>query len=111
MKGAAVNYQKLIGNSLALILAGEDEDWSVLRGNVRQEGNAMLLEHGLGEQPFVIQPEWLDRIKPTPADLSEILMNADFFLLLSVGALDADPTEYDQTGLKLRHDKLKHIGH
>ncbi len=51
----------------------------------------------------MIQPEWLDRIKSTPADLVDILMNAEFFLPLSVGALpdDADPSDYIHTGLKL----------
>jgi hypothetical protein len=97
-----LNPKELNGKSLALILAGEDEDWSVLRGIVRQEGQVLLLDHCTG-QAFHIQPEWLDRIKPTPADLSDILMNADFFLPLSVGPLpeDADPSDYINTGLKL----------
>ena len=103
MKGAVLNFQKLDGKSLALLLAGEDDDWSVLRGIVRHDGEALLLNHSESEQPFVLQPEWLDRIKPTPADLSEILMDAEFFLPLSVGALpeDADPSDYLHAGLKL----------
>ncbi|MCA1592532.1 MAG: hypothetical protein LC754_07760 [Acidobacteria bacterium] len=98
-----MNFQELNGTSLAILLAGEDEDWSVLRGTIRQEGEVLLLDHSAGEQPFVIQPEWLNRIKPVPADLSDILMEADFFLPLSVGALPegADPSNYIHTGLKL----------
>jgi hypothetical protein len=97
-----LNFRELNGKSLALLFAGEDDDWSVLRGIVRQEGEALLLVHNAGEKPFVIQPEWIDRIKSTPADLGDIL-DADFFLLLSVGALpeDADPSDYIHTGLKL----------
>jgi hypothetical protein len=97
-----LNLQELNGKSLALLLAGEDEDWSVLRGVVLQEGEVLLLDHSAG-QAFHIQPEWLDRIKPTPPDLSDILMNADFFLPLSVGALpeDADPSDYIHSDLKL----------
>lgn len=103
MEGAVLDYRELDGKSLALLLAGEDEDWSVLRGTVRRDGEALLLDHSESEQPFAVQLEWLDRIKPVPADLSEILMGADFFLLLSVGAMpeDADPRDYIHTGLKL----------
>jgi hypothetical protein len=103
MQGAVVNYHELNGKSLALLLAGEEDDWSVLRGTVRQEGEVMLLDRGAGEQPFVIQTEWVDRIKPVPVDLSDVLMSADFFLSLSVGVLpeDADPKEFLPTRLRL----------
>lgn len=98
-----MNSQELNGKSLALLLAGEDEDWSVLRGTVRQQGDVVLLDHSAGGEPFHIQPEWLDRIQPIPEDLSDILMNADFFLPLSVGTLPEgdDPSDYKFTGLKL----------
>lgn len=97
-----MNPKELNGKSLTLILAGEDEGWSVLRGTVRQDGEVLILDHSAG-QAFHIQPEWFDRIKATPAGLSNILMNADFFLPLSVGPLpeDADPSDYINSGLKL----------
>lgn len=98
-----MNSQELNGKSLALLLAGEDEDWSVLGGSVRQEGDVVLLDHSAGGEPFHIQPEWLDRIKPIPEDFSDILMNAEFILPLRVGTLPegADPSDYKSTGLKL----------
>jgi hypothetical protein len=98
-----VDYQELQGKSLAIILAGEDEDWSVLRGTVRVEDAALLLDHNVSDQPFLIQSDWLSRIKPTPADLRDILMNADYFMSLNLGTLsnDADMSEYESTGLKL----------
>jgi hypothetical protein len=97
-----MNYQELNGKSLALLLAAEDEDWSVLSGVVRQEGGALLLDRGANEQPFLIQPEWIDRIKPVPTDLMETLMNAEF-LPFNVGTLpdNADSSDYIHTGLKL----------
>ena len=69
------------GKSLALLLAGENEDWWILRGIVRQEGEALLLDHDAREQPFVIQPDWLDRINPTPTSWSNILIG---FLLAAL---------------------------
>jgi hypothetical protein len=98
-----VDFQELQGKSLAIILIGEDEDWSVLRGIVRVEGDALLLDHNVSDQPFLIQSAWLSRIKPTPADLRDILMNADYFMSLSLGSLPekSDLSEYESTGLKL----------
>lgn len=101
-----MNYQELSGKSLALLLVGEDENRWILHGTVCREGEALLLDHSASEQPFKIQPEWLDRIKPVPADLRDIFKGADFFLPLSMGTLpeDADPSEYVDTGLKLTCD-------
>ena len=64
--GVGLNSQELNGKSLALLLAAEDENWSVLRGTVRQQGDVVLLDHSAGGEPFHIQREWLDRIKPIP---------------------------------------------
>ena len=98
-----MNHQELIGKSHTLLLAGDDDAWSVIGGIVNQEGEILVLDRGADEQPFLIQPDWLARIKPVPADLSDILIGADFFLLLSVGILpdDADPNDYIYTGLQL----------
>ncbi len=98
-----MNSQELNGKTLALLFAGKDGDWSVLRGTVHQQGDVVMLDHSASGEPFHIQPEWLDRIKPIPEDLSDILMNADFFLSLSVGTLPerSDPSDYKFTGLKL----------
>jgi hypothetical protein len=102
MKGAVLNLEELNGKSLALLLGGEDDDWSTLRGTVRQDGESLMLDQA-GGQSFMIQPEWIERIKSVPEDLSDIFMGAHFFLPLSVGALpeDADPNDYIHAGLKL----------
>ena len=80
-----MNYLTLNGRSLALLLEGDDNDWSVVCGIARQEGNDLFLDYDANKQPFAIQREWLDRIKPVPQDLSERFMNADLFLPLLLG--------------------------
>jgi hypothetical protein len=59
-------------------------------------------DHSTG-QPFHIHSEWLDRTKPTPTELNDIVGYADSFLPLSLGALpvEADPSNYIHSGLKL----------
>jgi hypothetical protein len=52
---------------------------------------------------FLVEEEWLPRIKPVPDDVKEILLHADFYFSVTVGDVDNDdfdPTQFRKTGLK-----------
>jgi uncharacterized protein YjbI with pentapeptide repeats len=86
LSGIVSNSHELDGKPLALLVDVETH-WSVLQGIVRQEGEALIFDDSWSGFPLVIQPEWIDHIKPVTEDLSDIITGADLFLRLSLGDL------------------------
>lgn len=79
---------------------GEDEG-AVFSGTLKQNESGLYLDRG-ESPPFEIDPEWIERIKPVGPDIKDILLNAEYYLSLSVGQIpEGESTEsYVATGLK-----------
>ena len=81
----------LNGKRFAILLMGTDahgEDaWSVFSGVARVDGATLVIERGLGNPDFEVRFEWLDRIKQVGSDNRSILMDAEYYIPLTVGNL------------------------
>ena len=97
---------QLDGKILALILRGErggEEEASCHTGTLRTSAGSYEFYRGDDSPSFELEPDWLKRIEPVPDDLKETLLNADYFLLLTVGVIpeDMDVSELIFTGLQI----------
>jgi len=101
-----MNFEELTGKKLALAIWGEDEngkdDVAVLTGRARWANGHLYLDYGRNQKPFQFPDDVLERIKPVPADVADIFLEAEFYISMSIGSLpdDADPNDYIDTGLK-----------
>ncbi|HCF59275.1 MAG TPA: hypothetical protein DFS52_14935 [Myxococcales bacterium] len=100
-----IPVEELIRSKLALLLwsengEGEDEA-AVFVGKVVRSGERLSFQ-GQDGASLELEEEWLSRIKPVDAKLADILMNADYFLPLSVGPLPPglSASDFLRTGLR-----------
>ena len=102
-----MEYARLAGKQLAVVLVFTpktgDEEWSTFSGPLIEREGVLFVDRGEHGPPFEIRDEWLPRIKPTPAAVSDIVNRAEYYLKLFGGPKpdDADPGEFVPTGLKL----------
>lgn len=91
----------LSGRRFALILTDERQESAVFSGTLLWKGQALLFQ-GSNERDFAILQEWYERIKPVPPSVKSILLDAEFFLSLSVGNLpdNQDLRHFEATGLR-----------
>lgn len=84
----------------------EDGAWTVLSGVAKWREGHLFVHRGLDVPEFPIPDHTLDRVKPVPPDLREMLEEASFFTMLSVGPFPegADPSEFPFAGLRLPVD-------
>lgn len=100
-----MNFDELTCRKIALVAWGEDEngkdDVAVFTGIARWENGHLYLDRK-GKKPFQFPDDTLERIKPVPAEISDILLEADFYISMTIGSLpkDANPEDYIKTGLK-----------
>src|SRR6187401_1326721 len=85
----------LTGRQVALLLISQDaegnDDWAVFSTTLQQgEGQAVLV-HKAGQ--LELSDEWLSRIKATTPQARSILLEADFFLPLTVGSISDEEAE------------------
>lgn len=76
---------------LALVLWGEDEngedDVAVFSGVlIFEEGTYFLRRKDCSSVEII--PEWLERIRPVPESMKEILLNCEYQLPLSIASID-----------------------
>jgi hypothetical protein len=95
----------LTGKKLAIIAWGEDEkgedEAAVFAGLARWAEGHLYLDHGGNPESFQIPDDLLDQVKPVSDDIKDILLDAEYYISMSIGPLpDDDPDEYEQTGLK-----------
>jgi hypothetical protein len=101
-----MNLEKLTGKKFALVAMGEDESGKkegvVFTGIARWIKGHLYFDHSSKHKPFQLPDDVLHRVKPTPKEFKDILLDAEFYIIMSIGSLpdDADPSEYVQTGLK-----------
>ena len=79
-----------------------DADWAVFGGIALLEAGVLYMDCGEGTPRFEIREEWLGRIRRVDPESRETLLNAEYYLPLTVGrlALDEDETGDNPAGLK-----------
>lgn len=99
-----MDLAEIDGKSLALLLIGEDEngedDCAVFRGTARWDGTDLhFVREGVD---FAIPADALGRIRSVDSAIRDIMLDAEYFIPLSVGPLPAgaDATDFARTGLK-----------
>lgn len=84
----------------------EDGKWTILVGVAKWRDGHLSVFRSVDVPEFPIPDATLDRVKPVLSEVREILQQADFCTILSVGPLpdDADPAQITHTGLRLPRD-------
>ena len=96
----------LDGKSLAIILwseKDEEDEASTHTRILRRIGGTYEFYRGEDNPKFMLEPEWIERIKEVPENLRQTLMDADYCLSLTVGPIpdDLDISDWVLTGLKI----------
>lgn len=101
-----MKYEETIGKSIALLVMGEDahgeNDWRVFKGSITRLNNDLLFVHNGTPRQFPLPDDALNRIKATDTETRSIMLDADFYVPLTIGA-KPDGSEGEgmlQTGLK-----------
>jgi len=96
-----MNLEDLNGKKFALWLHKDAEESAVFSGTIQYDGHSVQLvrEH---DTPVEIREVWYERIKPVAEPVKDILMGADFFLLLFISDLPSDADEFGFESLGLR---------
>lgn len=81
----------------------EDGAWTVLTGVAKWREGHLFVHRGMDVPEFPIPDDTLDRVKPVQPEVRDVLEEADYCTMLSVGPIpeDADPSEFTHTGLRL----------
>jgi hypothetical protein len=101
-----VDITRLHGKRLTLLLTGTkengDDDWAVFGGVASLEAGVVFMDRGEGKPRLEIREEWLGRIRIVEPESRETLLDADYYLPLTIGKLasDEDGACFDSTGLK-----------
>jgi hypothetical protein len=96
-----VNLEDVNGKKFALWLHKDAGESAVFSGTIQYDGHSVQLVRE-NETSVGIREEWYERIKPVPEPVRDILMGADFFLLLFISDLpsDADESGFESLGLR-----------
>lgn len=97
-------HEAALNKKIALIAWAKDEndddDVAVFAGIFEKGNNGYYINRGADEPPFEVQEEWLPRIKKVEQEQSEMLLNAEYQLSLSVGSVESKGGPLVKTGLK-----------
>lgn len=99
-----LNLDDLHGKHLAMIATvyeeGESET-AVFTGIAHWTGEHLLMLRGEDQEPFEVQSEWFERIRPVKEEIRSILRGAEFCFTVTMGTLPGDAgEEYQKTGLR-----------
>jgi hypothetical protein len=100
---------------LAVILVGddgtEDGEWIVLAGVAKWRGGQLFMHRGMNAPEFLIPEETVERIKPVAPDVRDVLEDADYSVVLTVGPIpeDVDPATLIQTGFRWPDNKERDL--
>lgn len=91
------DLKQLDGKPLALLLIGEDEngeeDWAVFRGTARWEGTDLhFVRDGVD---FAVPDGAVSRIRPVDPGIRDVMLDAEYYIPLSVGPLPAEAVTAD----------------
>jgi hypothetical protein len=101
-----MNFTELTGKKLAIVAIGESEkgetEGAVFTGLARWANGHLYLDRGRNQKSFQFPDDVLQRIKPVPAEIADIILEAEYYITMSIGPLpnDANPKDYIETGLK-----------
>ena len=84
----------------------EDGRWTVLAGVAKWRDEHLFVHLGMDVPEFPIPDDTLDRVKPVLPEVRDVLEQADFSTMLTVGPLppDTDPSAFTYIGLTLPRD-------
>ena len=99
-----------VGDVLAVLLwletPGSEDEVRVFAGPLKRRNGTYSVDRG-SEPPFVLQADWLPRIRLAPPDVADIVRPAKYLLSLSVGKLEGDyKGPLMPTGLNLPRDAV-----
>jgi hypothetical protein len=100
-----MNLDYLTGKKFAIWAVSEkktsETDSAVFSGIARWADGHLFLDRD-DNVSFQLPDDTLERIKPVPAEVADILLEAEFYVSLYIAPLpdDANPKEYLNTGLK-----------
>lgn len=85
----------------------EDGKWTVLTGVAKWRDGHLFVHRGMDFPEFPIPDGTLDRVKPVLPEVRDVLKDADFCTMLSVGPMpeNAAASEFTHTGLTLPRDE------
>ncbi|HEY41703.1 MAG TPA: hypothetical protein G4O18_07565 [Dehalococcoidia bacterium] len=101
-----MELEQLVDKSLALVVWGENKQGKdevvVYAGTMKVEDGSLFFHRDDESVHFGIPLDDLNRIKPVPSELSEMLLKCEYFVNINIQPIpeDADPEDYRQTGLK-----------
>ena len=101
-----MNIDQVIGKSVCLLLMSKDDsgedDWAVLLGEITVKNGSLLFQNSDTPTPFALPDDTLARIQVPTEDIRRIVLDADYYLPLSVGPTPEGPEgeSYIKTGLK-----------
>lgn len=98
-----MDYKKLLGKSICMLMENADkkDDIHAYLGAFQFEDDQWYFVNESQGWKVALDTEQLSRLKPTPEQLRSILLNADYFIPVTVQALpDDDPTGYIKTNMK-----------
>jgi hypothetical protein len=80
----------------------EDGEWIVLSGVAKWRGGQLFVHRGMDVPEFPIPQESFDRIKPVAREVRQILEEADYSIMLTVGTIPegVDPASLLHTGFR-----------
>lgn len=84
----------------------DDGAWTVLTGVAKWRDGHLFVHRGMSVPEFPIPDDTLARVRSVQPGFRDILEEADYCTMLSVGPMpeDADSTEFTDTGLRLPID-------
>ena len=101
-----MNIDQLIGKKICLLLMSNidqgKDDWAVALGEVTIIDGSPHFKADYIPTPFALPDDILDRVKEPTEDIRGIVLDADYYLPLSVGPIPEGhkPDAYIRTGLK-----------
>jgi len=97
-----VDLNELNGKRIGVILTDEQGEPALWTGIAHWDGKRLFMLRKDPEKPFEIYDEWYPRIRSTPEASKKDLLEAEFFLRLSVGNIPvgSDEGAFQKTGLK-----------
>jgi hypothetical protein len=97
-----IEPSELDGKRIALVLTDTADESVAFTGVGKWDGSVLVMLRRTPDPSVEIREEWYPKIRATPDGSKDVLLGADFFIMLTVGTLPpgSDETQFQKTGLK-----------